>query len=51
MAEDSDNFLFGDDLDAVLEANANDIVDEAVTEERQIVPEFPSTNYGRLINV
>ena len=45
MAEDSDLFLFGDDLDAVLEAlEANDIVDEsfneAVTEVRQIIPEF-----------
>lgn len=44
MAEDSDLFLFGDDLDAVLEAlEANDIVDEsfneAVTEVRQIIPE------------
>ena len=45
MVEDSDLFLFGDDLDAVLEAlEANDIVDEsfneAVTEVRQIIPEF-----------
>ena len=45
MAEDSDLFLFGDDLDAVLEAlEANDIVDEsfneAVTEVRQIIQEF-----------
>ena len=45
MAEDSDLFLFGDDLDAVLEAlEANDIVDEsfneAVTEVRQMIPEF-----------
>ena len=45
MAEDRDLFLFGDDLDAVLEAlEANDIVDEsfneAVTEVRQIIPEI-----------
>ena len=45
MAEDRDLFLFGDDLDAVLETlEANYIVDEsfneAVTEVRQIVPEF-----------
>ena len=45
MVEDSDLFLFGDDLDAVLEAlEANDIVDEsfneAVTEVRQIILEF-----------
>ena len=44
MAEDSDLFLFGDDLDVVLEAlEASDIVDEsfneAVTEVRQIIPE------------
>ena len=45
MAEDSDLFLFGDYLDAVLEAlDANDIVDEsfneAVTEVGQTIPEF-----------
>ena len=45
MTEDSDLFLFGDDLDAVLEAlEANDIVDEsfneAVIEVRKIMPEF-----------
>ena len=45
MAEDRALFLFGDDLDAVLEAlEANDIVDEsfneAVTEVRQIIPKF-----------
>ena len=45
MAEDTDLFLFGDDLDAVLEAlEANDIVDqslnEAVTEIRQTISEF-----------
>ena len=45
MVEDSDPFLFEDDLDAVLEAlEANDIVDEsfneAVTEVRQIISEF-----------
>ena len=45
MAEDNDLFLFGDDLDALVEAlEANDIVDEsfneAVTEVRQIIPEF-----------
>ena len=45
MAEDSDLFFFGDDLDAVLEAlENNDIVDEnfneAVTEVRQIIPEI-----------
>ena len=45
MVEDSDLFLFGDDLDALLEAlEANDIVDEsfneAVTEVRQIISEF-----------
>ena len=45
MAEDSDLFLFGDDLDTLLEAlKANDIVDEsfteAVTKVRLIIPEF-----------
>ena len=43
--EDNGLFLFRDDLDAVLEAlEANDIVDEsfneAVTEVREIIPEF-----------
>ena len=49
MAEDSDLFLLGDDLDEVLEVlEANDIVDgsfnEAVTEVRQIIPECFALN-------
>ena len=47
MAEDSDLFLFGDDLDAVLEAlEANDIIDEsfneAVTEVFRFKADFQS---------
>ena len=55
MAEDSDLFLFGDDLDAVLEAlEADDMVDEyfseAVTEVRQKIPGFSVfSNFYRVL--